>query len=335
MNNRLLLLACIPLLLACEKVFFEDDLQSDDPYDNFDYLWTECDQKYSFFDYKNIDWEAIRGQYRDMLYPEMSDDSLFKVMGAMLRELKDDHVNLISSLNISYYGNYKSGPDNFEWRVIADHYLPQNHYRSGPFRHDFIRGDSIAYIRLPSFTGNANNDNLNFMLKRYQHTKGIIFDIRENGGGSIADIYRILSRFVDQKTLLYSSRIKNGPGHNDFTAPKPVYLSPSEETTYHKKVILLADRSSYSASSFTCLAARAIPNIVFMGDTTGGGLGIPNGGQLPNGWRYRFSVTQTIDNQGNNFEAGVPPEIPALFQWNNLHKDEVIEKAIQEINATS
>jgi hypothetical protein len=65
---------------------------------------------------------------------------------------------------------------------------------------------------------------------------------------------------------------------------------------------------------------------------TGGGLGLPNGGQLPNGWTYRFSVTQTLDLQLNNsFEEGVPPDIYQLFDWNNLMKDEILERAIFEL----
>jgi len=43
--------------------------------------------------------------------------------------------------------------------------------------------------------------------------------------------------------------------------------------------------------------------MVLIGDTTGGGWGLPNGGQLPNGWTYRLSIT----------------------------KDEIIERAIVEL----
>lgn len=336
MKRILFLVLITPVLLSCEKLLFEEEIQTGDPYTNFDYLWDECDEKYSFFKYKNINWDSVRQKYRPALYKDMSDDSLFRVMGAMLRELKDDHTNLISDLNISYYGNYKTGQDNFSWRIIVDHYLPDNYYTSGPFRHDFIsdQTDSIGYIRLPAFTGGISNTNLDFMINRYQNTKGLIIDIRENGGGSISDIYRLLSRFVDSKTLIYYSKIKDGPGHTEFSSRQPVYIKPSESSLYTGKIILLADRGSYSASSFTCLAARSLPNIIFMGDTTGGGLGIPNGGQLPNGWRYRFSITQTLDPDGNNYESGVPPEIPVLFNWNNLSKDEVLEKAIQEIKSS-
>ncbi|MCF8330886.1 MAG: S41 family peptidase [Bacteroidales bacterium] len=334
MKKIILIILFVPVFISCEKLIFEDEIQTDDPFTNFDYLWNECDKKYSFFEYKNIDWDSIRQKYRPALYKDMTGDSLFRVMGAMLKELRDDHTNLISDLNISYYGNYKTGQDNFSWRIIVDHYLPEDYYTSGPFRHDFIlnQHDSIGYIRLPAFTGGISKTNLDFIMNRYKDTRGLIVDIRENGGGSISDIYKILSRFVNEKSLLYYSKIKNGPGHNDFSSKKAVYIEPADASIYNQKVIFLADRGSYSASSFTCLAARSLPNIIFMGDTTGGGLGIPNGGQLPNGWRYRFSITQTIDPDGNNFESGIPPEIHILFNWNDLSKDEVIEKAIQEIN---
>lgn len=332
MKKLILLLACIPMLFSCEKLMFEETVQSDDPYVNFDYMWKECDEKYAFFEYKNIDWDAVKNQYRPMLYNDMSNDSLFNVIAAMLRELRDDHTNLISQFNVSSYGNFKNSQDNFDWRVILDHYLPENYYNTGPFRHGYIRGDSIAYIRFAAFTGSMNDQHLDFMLNEYENTKGLVIDIRENGGGSIRDIFNLLSRFVDERTLVYYSRLKNGPEHNDFGAKEPAFVSPSAQKRYTKKVVMLADRGSYSASSFTALAVRSIPNIILMGDTTGGGLGIPNGGQLPNGWNYRFSVTQTLDPQGNNYEDGVPPEILAQFNWNDLQKDEILERAIQEIN---
>ncbi len=335
MKKLLIIFLLSPLLFSCEKILFEEELQTDDPYANFDYLWKECDRKYSYFEYKNIDWTAIREKYRPRLYHTMSNDSLFDVMGEMMKELRDDHANLISDFNRSRYGVYRKGKDNFDWRVILDHYLPNDYYTSGPFRHDFIAGDSIAYVRLSAFSGGVSSKNLNFIMNRYKDSKGIIFDIRENGGGSISYAFRILERFVNKKTLLYYSRIKDGPGHGDFSSLEPCIIEPSEGRNYHKKVILLIDRGSYSASSFMALSAKAVDNVTLMGDTTGGGLGMPNGGQLPNGWTYRFSVTQTLDPDGNNYESGVPPDIQASFNWNNLNTDEVIERAIQEINIPS
>lgn len=329
---QLILLAILPLLVSCEAALFEQDLATTDPNANFEYLWNECNEKYSYFELKNIDWDAVKLEYSAKLYEDMTQDSLFNVLGGMLTELRDDHTNLISNFNVSFFGTQYLGQDNLYGRLIEDYYLNQSYYISGPFAHDFIGNGEIGYIRFASFPGTVNNTNLDFILERYKNTKGLIIDLRENGGGAISDIFKILSRFVEEKTLTNYSRIKNGPGRDDFSEAEPVYVSPYNGIRYNNKVIMLTDRGTYSAGSFTALAAKAIPNIILMGDTTGGGLGLPNGGQLPNGWTYRFSITQALTLDKNpDYENGVPPDIPVLFDWNDLTRDEVLDRAIVEL----
>lgn len=334
MQKILFLLALIPLVFSCEKVIFEKDLASTDPQTNFDYLWQECNEKYAYFEVKSVDWNQVYADLSPQVGLGMGQDSLFRVMGKMMTALRDDHSNLFSPFNVSFFGVETTAPDNFDFRIIRDNYLPTDFYISGPFVHDFLNGtnEEVGYLRFSAFTGAVGGGNLDFALNRYQDTKGLILDLRENGGGSVRDVFALLSRFIDQRTLLYYSRVKSGPGHNEFADPEPVYLDPNIGARYLKKVVLLVDRGSYSAGSFTALGTKAIPNIVLMGDTTGGGLGLPNGGQLPNGWTYRFSVTQALDlNQNPNFENGVPPDIPAFVDWTDLTKDEVIEAALLEI----
>lgn len=322
------------MLISCEKLLFEEDLATEDPRKNFDYLWNECDRKYAYFELKEVDWNQVYNEYSAKIYDGMSDDSLFNVLGSMLRELQDDHTNLISDFNVSFYGVYRKGQDNYDARIVNDHYLPEDFYISGPFRHEFIIGtnEQVGYIRFASFTGIIDDFNLGFVLDRYKETKGLIIDLRENGGGSVSDVFDLLSHFVDEKTLLFYSRIKNGPNHDDFDEPKPAYVEPSKDNRYTKKVMVLVDRGTYSAGSFTALSSKAIPHLKLVGDTTGGGLGLPNGGQLPNGWTYRFSITQTLDlSKSNVHEGGVPPDIHVLINWNDLSRDEVIERALEEI----
>jgi C-terminal processing protease CtpA/Prc len=334
MKRIILLIVLLIGLFSCEKLFFKKDQKSLSPLTNFEYLWNECDKKYSYFELKEVDWNATHDKYKAMIYDGMSQDSLFKVMGSMLRELKDDHTNLMSRFNISYFGTQKLGKDNYDARILRDNYLPPNYYVSGPFLHDFLlnTNNEIGYIRFSGFTGAVDNENLNFILERYKNTKGLVLDLRENGGGYISDIYKILGRFVEVPTDLFYSRLKNGKGHNDFSSPEVAKVQPSLQTRYTKKVMVLIDRGTYSAGSIFSLSTKALPNMVLVGDSTGGGLGLPNGGQLPNGWTYRFSVSQGMDlNLNNSYEKGVPPDIYQLFDWNNLTKDEILERAMQEI----
>ena len=126
--------------------------------------------------------------------------------------------------------------------------------------------------------------------------------------------------------------IKTGPAHDDFSDPEPVIVEPHDGIRYEKPVMVLTDRGTYSSGSLLALATKALPNVTLVGDTTGGGLGMPNGGQLPNGWSYRFSITQslTLDHRPD-YENGVPPDSPTQLDWSDLTRDEILEEAIKLI----
>lgn len=330
---RHLLLAIISslfLLTACNDAILGEDLESNDAFDNFEYLWEECRDRYSFFELKNIDWDSVRRVYTPRIRGNTRNQELFTILAEMLNELKDGHVNLISDFNVSFYPFDRLSQDNFDFRIIEDNYLPDNYNISSGVAHSLIAGGEMGYIRYSSFLTTVLSDNFGYILGQYEDTRGVIIDMRENGGGVVLNVYSLLGYFTDEPTLVARSRIKSGPGINEFSPLEDIIVQPKSDM-FDKPVIVLVDRGSYSATSFFSLATKAFPNITLIGDTTGGGLGAPNGGQLPNGWTYRFSITQTLDLDGNNFENGVPPDIEAFVDWENRNRDEVLERAIQEL----
>lgn len=101
---------------SCHKV----EVFEDDPYGNFDALWTILDERYCFFEYKNIDWTQIRTKYRKKLTSRMTSEELFSVCNDMLMELKDGHVNLIAAHDTSRYWDWLYGsPTNYDERIIV------------------------------------------------------------------------------------------------------------------------------------------------------------------------------------------------------------------------
>lgn len=328
-NIALLLFALV--LVSCEKAFFKEDLATNDPFSNFEYLWNEVDKKYSYHEYKGVDWDAIGIKYKSMLYSNMSDDSLFTVLATMLKELRDDHVNLVSAFNISSYDVYLEGPDNYNARTIRENYVTDFRV-TGSFKHGFIANNQIGYIVYESFQKEVDKESWDYILSRYKDTKGIVLDVRSNGGGDPANVSKILERFSTEKTLVGYNITRNGPGHNDFGPREPFTIGVHEGVKYNKPIMVLIDRACYSACTFFAFACKEIPAVTLVGDTTGGGGGLPNGGQLPNGWTYRFSVTQLIDKDGNNYaEGGVAPDIAVDFDWTDLSKDEILDTAIDQI----
>lgn len=330
MKNLIILIIVIFSFTSCEKMFFDTDKASNDPNINFDYLWNEVNKKYSYFELKNIDWDDVRTTYRDKISSKMSEEELFDVLGGMLKELKDDHTNLFSPFDISKYNVALHSKANYNQRTI-DELFPDIH-RTGSFRHALIENKNVAYIRYSSFMSEITDDDLDYILKKYRASNGIILDLRANGGGNIFFVPKILERFVSQKTLVGYFKTRNGEGRNDFAEPQNFYLSKHDGITYNKPVVVLIDRGSYSATTMFALASKAISNITLIGDSTGGGGGAPNGGQLPNGWTYRFSTSQMLDLDMKNYaEHGVPADIFVDFNWSDLSKDEILDRALEEL----
>lgn len=322
---------------SCETLIFDDEIPNT-PESNFNYLWKEINTKYAFLYYKQVNWDSLQVVYQAKIYPDMSEDSLFHVLGNMMNELRDGHVNLMSPFNVSRYDITLLGPQNINTRIIKTNYLKSNYYSTGGFAHNFIRDGDIGYIRYASFSGSSiTNYQLDFLYDRYKDCKGIIIDIRQNGGGYISNVFALLSLFSDDERHLYDTQIKSGPEANDFTLMESVYSDKPRENVYKGKVAVLTDRGSYSASSFFATCTYAYDDVILVGDTTGGGLGLPNGGQLPNGWTYRFSITRTIAVNGENYENGVPPNYTIILSddADETGIDNVIEFAADQLIETN
>ena len=286
------------------------------PVSVFNYLWNKVDQQYAFFDIKGVDWDSVYEVYRPKVYDEMDNDSLFSVCAALLNTLQDGHTNLLSPFDVSRNDSvyYKMVAEkNIDPAVVTLNYLTINYHTTGSFTHNAIRNGEVAYIRYDSFSDNVNDLSLAYLLDRYKDCKGMILDLRQNGGGNIDNIRQLLSIFDNHGQPLYQTQIKSGPGHDDFSAMTTVYADTFSINPYTKPVAVLIDRGSYSATSFFSLCTKAYDNVKLFGDYSGGGLGLPNGGALPNGWTYRFSITRTLDMNGNNYENGVPPDVRVIL----------------------
>lgn len=334
MNKIIYGLIALFVASACQKIILEEDQATGDKAENFDYLWQQCRDRYAFFDVKNVDWDEVYAEYRPQVRSDMGEVEFFDLCFDMLLELRDGHVNLISPFNVAKYEFELTGAENYNRRLIRDNYLSDKHMITGPFLHDTLANQQVGYVRYASFSNNIAAFDIDFVLQRFKNTKGIILDVRSNPGGSIGNMFTLLSRFADEKREIYSSQIKSGPGPNQFSEVQTAYATPGGSFQYTDgKVVLLVNRGCYSATSFFTVGMRALPQVLVMGDTTGGGLGAPNGGQLPNGWLYRLSVTRTITPEGDNFENGVPPDVYVALDSVDIvnGRDTMIEAAVDYI----
>ncbi len=315
-------------LTSCASVFFGSD-ESGSNFESYDYLTKTIDARYSLFDIKDVDWELAKDEYRALINDSLSDQDFLKVMGHLIGNLEDGHTNIYGVFDYTRYWDwYLNYPSNYDPELIERHYLNKNYWRTGPFSHTII--DSIAYIYYGSFSTPISGKHLNFLLDRIAPMKGVVFDIRNNGGGKLSNVKRLLSAFADTTRVSHDFYFKNGPGKDDFSEPIKYKIKPHKKAFNKKPVVVLTNRKSYSAATFFPSGMQVFPHVTLMGDHSGGGGGVPYHFELPNGWIFRLSATRTIDSKGQNIEPGITPEIEAFLDEKAARKgvDTVIEKAI-------
>jgi carboxyl-terminal processing protease len=143
----------------------------------------------------------------------------------------------------------------------------------------------IGVITLPEFYGDIDvgdasaSDDVKLILTRLIEEKmdGLIFDLRNNGGGSLKGACRITGLFIDSDSVV---QVKNQIGQvlvKDSYDTKPLYTGP---------MVVLIDKSSASASEIFAGALQDYNRAVIVGESSTFGKGtvqtmVHVGPQLP------------------------------------------------------
>lgn len=321
----LLVLTQLIFILGCVDSSMQFD---NDPKGNFDALWNILDRNYCFFEYKEIDWDDIYIKYRSRITNDITNDGLFKLMGEMLGELKDGHVNLISYHDVSRYWEWRDDyPSNYD-SSLRDKYLGDDYGIASGLLYNFLE-DNVGYIYYGSFSNSLSDNSISQVLSRMSICDGIIIDVRNNGGGNLLNVDKLARRFFNEKTLVGYISHKVGYGHNDFSKPYPKYIDSYNGIRYQKPVVVLTNRGCYSATNDFVNVMKNCPTATILGDKTGGGSGLPFSSELPNGWSVRFSASPMFDVNKEHIEFGIEPDVYVTLKGNDIakNKDTLIETA--------
>ena len=320
-----LALFCILFFTSC----FHETKYENNIYGNFDALWQTLDQKYCYFELKNINWDSIHDDYRNRLNPNMSSKSFFYLMKDMLANLKDGHVNLVSPFDVASYKDwYHDYPRNFYYDVIEDYYLGIDVKTSSGLKYQILN-DNIGYVYYSSFSNPIGDGNLNEIIKEFITCDGIIIDVRNNGGGELTNSDKLTTPFINEKLHVGYIQHKKGPAHNDFSEPFATYIKPYKGLSYLKKVAILTNRRCYSSTNDFVNAMTYVHTARIFGDKTGGGAGLPMSSELPNGWSLRYSASPMLNAAKEHIEMGIEPNVYVSMTEEDRAKgiDPIIEAA--------
>ncbi|MCQ2095877.1 MAG: S41 family peptidase [Bacteroidaceae bacterium] len=316
-------------LTGCVK---EEYPTQDTPQSNLEALWRIMDEHYCFFDIKQqklgVDWNDVRSRYQKRVTANMSDIQLFEVCCDMLSELKDGHVNLTASFdygrNWSFWQDY---PENVN-DSIQRSYLGNDYHMAASLRYKIL-DDNIGYVSCPNFTDGFGHGNVGDMLMVLSLCRGLIIDIRGNGGGNLSNVSLLASHFTNEKVLSGYVYHKTGKGHNDFSTPEALYLEPANGTRWQKKTVVLTNRQCFSAANDFVKCMKGLERVTILGDTTGGGSGMPFTQEIPCGWSVRYSSVVYLDRNKEHTEFGIAPDVVVTMKHEDVmkKKDTLIEAA--------
>ncbi|MET9610725.1 S41 family peptidase [Streptomyces sp. NPDC006512] len=334
---------------ACTSTAPEDSLAA------FDVFWQSFEENYPFFAAKGIDWHAVRDQYRPRVHAKTSKDELFAVFSEMVTPLNDAHVAVLGG-GTRLFHRVRPGTVMPDGTLDAEvkKYIVERDLKDARESQDFAKGrityadlpGGQGYLRISGFTGYADGGHaaelaeldraLDTVLgqERTRRLKGLVIDLRINGGGDDALGLHLAGRLTDTPYLAYSKRARNDPADpTRHTRPQAAYVTPAQGPRYTGPVAVLTGGSTLSAGeTFTQALMERPGKTVRIGQPTQGSFSDHLERKLPNGMEAWLPNEEFLTRSGRTFDgAGIPPHLtePVFTKEEfDQRKDSAFDRAV-------
>ena len=183
--------------------------------------------------------------------------------------------------------------------------------------------------------------------------RGVIIDVRSNGGGMLNDYKYVLGSLLPSGGYdIGMARFKRGLGRYDYSPLVSARFPTLEEShdAISEPIVVLCNCGSVSMSEMTALGCKTLPNGTLIGKTTHGGLcalhgdassytidyaGIVGEQDTTPVWLY-IPTMVTMSKEGQIFEGiGLTPDIEVSFDQSlskTTGRDTQLERALQFMN---
>ena len=158
--------------------------------------------------------------------------------------------------------------------------LVRESIQTKPIPYSDILQDSIGYINLSTFSGNPSKEfKKTFQAMKKQDIKGLVIDLRDNGGGLLDEAVEIVNFFVPRGKTIVTTKGKIKQASNS-------YKTLREPIDTEIPIVVLVNNGTASSSEILSGALQDLDRAVVIGDRTfGKGLvqvtrSLPYGGAL-------------------------------------------------------
>jgi C-terminal processing protease CtpA/Prc len=178
----------------------------------------------------------------------------------------------------------------------------------------------VAYLRLDDFESDGGIKAFEAAWPEIRKARGLLLDVRTNGGGSTNFGTRILARLSNKPIEGTSSRVRfedqsvraqagDMVGWQPLAARSPGRILPADQVYAGPVALLIGARTFSAAEDFGAMFAQAKRGAL-VGEATGGSTGQPLMLDLPGGGMARICVKRDTYSDGSDFVGrGIRPTL--------------------------
>lgn len=154
--------------------------------------------------------------------------------------------------------------------------------------------------------------------------KGIIVDLRNNGGGLLDASVKVMDQFFDEQTLVMTNGRRIGQGENLQSLRGGAFLDTP--------LIVLVNRGSASASEIFAGAIQDTRRGLIVGEKTFGKGSVQNVLPMAGGASLKITIAEWLTPNGRSInEEGITPDVESIRTREQFEKNEdpVMERAFE------
>ena len=201
-------------------------------------------------------------------------------------------------------------------------------------------GDGILYINLPSFEVDQCVKDFEAALPRVRSARGLLFDVRHNGGGNSDNGDAIIGYLIDKafcdlhwKTRQYMPAFRAWGEKEGWYEGKNT-IKPRGGKPFKGPVVVLTGPETCSAAENFVVALHGSGRAKVVGEKTNGSTGQPLPLSLPGGGEARICTKWDTYADGREFVGvGVIPDVEVHQSCEDIAsgKDAVLDAGIQSL----
>ncbi len=312
MKKATFLIILLVSLFSCN----DDIVIEDTPLNVFNTFWKTLNERYVYFEEKNVDWDSVYSVYYPRVKLVKNNAELSVIFQEVINLMKDKHLGLVKN-SADYIGYYPLDTIGLFYPLYSGKYgfelLPRfngNDDLSIIYQHETKK---YIYIQYNAFRKETDLQFLESNLTSLNYSNGIILDIRNNGGGFSNYALGLASLFFSGERIAFYEIPKSNVGKNDFENPIAVKYYGRNTISRTTPVILLTSAHTFSAGNLFTYLMADLPNCITVGEKTGGGGSPIKSVYLPNGWILFYPNTRCTSSKDENMEYGYEPDFKIKY----------------------